>query len=124
MKNKKLPPTNDLTPCGVYARTPSRRPLYVSSWQNDEQLGLTVCKKKYNMKKIIILLIVVLATMTSFAQTQTNVVSSTSPDNDIVYRLFPTQNIYNFILLDQLDGRVWQVQWSIEAKTRMVIPIE
>jgi len=37
--------------------------------------------------------------------------------------LYPTQNIYNFILLDQLDGRVWQVQWSIEEKSRMVIRI-
>jgi len=37
--------------------------------------------------------------------------------------LYPTQNIYNFILLDQIDGRVWQVQWSIEEKSRMVILI-
>ena len=37
--------------------------------------------------------------------------------------LYPTQNIYNFILLDQLDGRVWQVQWSIEEKSKMVILI-
>ncbi|OYU84047.1 MAG: hypothetical protein CFE24_08415 [Flavobacterium sp. BFFFF2] len=37
--------------------------------------------------------------------------------------LYPTQNIYNFILLDQIDGRVWQVQWSIEEKSRMVIRI-
>lgn len=26
--------------------------------------------------------------------------------------LYPTTNIYNFILIDQTDGRVWQVQWS------------
>lgn len=37
--------------------------------------------------------------------------------------LYPTRNIYNFILLDQLDGRVWQVQWSTEIKQRMVVPI-
>ena len=37
--------------------------------------------------------------------------------------LYPTQNIWNFILLDQLDGRVWQVQWSTEQKNRMVIKI-
>lgn len=30
--------------------------------------------------------------------------------------LYPTQNIYNFILLDQIDGRVWQIQWSTEVK--------
>ena len=39
------------------------------------------------------------------------------------FTLYPTQNIYNFILLDQLDGRIWQVQWSIEAEKRFVIPI-
>lgn len=37
--------------------------------------------------------------------------------------LYPTTNIYNFILLDQLDGRAWQVQWSIEEKDRAVIRI-
>jgi hypothetical protein len=37
--------------------------------------------------------------------------------------LYPTTNIYNFILLDQINGRAWQVQWSLEANDRMVIPI-
>lgn len=36
--------------------------------------------------------------------------------------LYPTTNIYNFILLDQMDGRTWQVQWG-EEKDRMVIRI-
>ena len=36
--------------------------------------------------------------------------------------LYPTTNIFNFILLDQIDGRVWQVQWGKEAE-RMVIRI-
>lgn len=36
--------------------------------------------------------------------------------------LYPTTNIYNFILLDQIDGRTWQVQWGKEGE-RMVIPI-
>lgn len=37
--------------------------------------------------------------------------------------LYPTTNIYNFILIDQIDGRVWQVQWSLKDKERMVVPI-
>lgn len=37
--------------------------------------------------------------------------------------IYPTTNIYNFILLDQIDGRVWQVQWSTEPKDRIVLPI-
>ncbi|RDI11085.1 hypothetical protein [Flavobacterium sp. AG291] len=36
--------------------------------------------------------------------------------------LYPTTNIYNFILLDQIDGRTWQVQWGKEEQ-RAVIPI-
>jgi hypothetical protein len=36
--------------------------------------------------------------------------------------LYPTTSIYNFILLDQIDGRTWQVQWGKEGE-RMVIPI-
>ena len=37
--------------------------------------------------------------------------------------LYPTTNIYNFILLDQISGKVWQVQWSTKANERMVDPI-
>ena len=40
------------------------------------------------------------------------------------FTLYSTQNIYTFILLDQLDGRMWQVQWSFEAEKRFIIPIE
>ena len=36
--------------------------------------------------------------------------------------LYPTTNIYNFILLDQIDGRAWQVQWGKEGE-RVVIRI-
>ena len=36
------------------------------------------------------------------------------------FTLYPTQNIYNFILLDTIDGRCWQVQWNIEEKNRGV----
>ena len=28
------------------------------------------------------------------------------------FTLYPTQNHYNFILLDQINGRTWQVQWN------------
>jgi len=40
------------------------------------------------------------------------------------FTLYPTENIYTFILLDQSDGKVWQVQWSMEAKNRGVLPIK
>ncbi len=39
------------------------------------------------------------------------------------YTLYPTQNIYSFIMLDQIDGYTFQVQWSAEEENRFVIPI-
>ncbi len=36
------------------------------------------------------------------------------------YILYPTQNIYNYIMLDQINGRTWQVQWSINKESRFV----
>ena len=37
--------------------------------------------------------------------------------------LYPTTNTFNFILLDQIDGRAWQVQWNFDAEKRMVARI-
>ena len=40
------------------------------------------------------------------------------------FTLYPTQNMYNFILLDQVNGKTWQVQWSTEYANRGIFPIE
>lgn len=37
------------------------------------------------------------------------------------FALYPTQNMYNFLLVDQVDGRVWQIQWSQEYEHRGII---
>ena len=37
------------------------------------------------------------------------------------FTLQETQNAFTFLLLDQDDGRVWQVQWSNDAHKRGVI---
>lgn len=34
--------------------------------------------------------------------------------------LYPTINMYNFILLDQIDGRTWQVQWGKEEERAVI----
>ena len=39
------------------------------------------------------------------------------------FTLYEPQNIYNFILLDQIDGSTWQVQWSIESDKKGIMPI-
>lgn len=39
------------------------------------------------------------------------------------FTLYPTKNMWTFILLDQIDGRTWQVQWGIERSDRLMIRI-
>jgi len=39
------------------------------------------------------------------------------------FTLYATQNIFNFILLDKMDGGTWQVQWSIDENKRGIVPI-
>ncbi len=39
------------------------------------------------------------------------------------FTLTPTENFYNFILHDQINGKCWQVQWSTDPEGRMVVPI-
>lgn len=36
------------------------------------------------------------------------------------FELYPTQNMYQFILIDQTDGRKWHVQWGIGDKKRWI----
>ena len=50
---------------------------------------------------------------------------TTNPNEKIPGRfsLYPTKNLYNYILLDQMDGRVWQVQWGFEPDKHMIMPI-
>lgn len=40
------------------------------------------------------------------------------------FMLQPTENIYNFIMLDQMSGQTYQVQWSFEESERFVVPIK
>lgn len=43
-------------------------------------------------------------------------------EKDGRFFLYPTTNLYNFILLDQVDGRTWQVQWGRQGE-RMIFRI-
>lgn len=36
------------------------------------------------------------------------------------FDIYPTENIYNFLLIDCTDGRVWQVQWSYDIEKRFI----
>ena len=39
------------------------------------------------------------------------------------YKLYPTDNMYNFIMVDTINGFTYQVQWSIDEDSRIVMPI-
>ena len=55
-----------------------------------------------------------------------NILPLVSKDKEVNGRftLHATKNMWTFILIDQVDGKVWQVQWSIEFENRGIIPIE
>jgi hypothetical protein len=37
--------------------------------------------------------------------------------------LYPTDNMWNFLMLDQDSGRIWQAQFSIDDENRGIFPI-
>jgi len=37
------------------------------------------------------------------------------------FTVYSTDNIYNFLLLDRVDGRIWQLQWSADARSRGIM---
>lgn len=39
------------------------------------------------------------------------------------FTLYSTQNMFTFILVDQIEGNTWQVQWALESEIRGIIPI-
>ena len=40
------------------------------------------------------------------------------------FTLYPTDNMWTFLLLDQVDGRVWQCQFGTEAGRQMILALE
>ena len=40
------------------------------------------------------------------------------------FELYPTSNIYQFILIDKTNGRKWHVQWGIGANKRWIRNID
>ena len=100
------------------------------------------------MKKIYLLFIILILTSVSFAQTQQIEkqqilsdsilmrIDSLLQDNnallrkmysDIYYKqrfkLYPTENIYNFLQLDTMTGQIEQVQWSLDKEKEFSVSI-
>lgn len=66
------------------------------------------------MKKILLLLLLVLsyAGYANAAEPATVVAPTTNAVNN--YLLYPTTNIYTFLKLDTRNGKIWQVQYSMD----------
>ena len=43
-----------------------------------------------------------------------------TPTKNGRFKLYPTDNTYNFIMVDVTDGRTWQVQWNIDEDKRLI----
>lgn len=37
-----------------------------------------------------------------------------------LFELYPTKNIYQFLLLDKSNGRTWHIQWGMESQKRWI----
>ena len=59
-------------------------------------------------------------------ETNLNLIPLISKDKEVNDRftLYPTHNIFTFILLDQIEGKIWQIQWSTDPEKRGIVPIE
>lgn len=66
--------------------------------------------------KIVAVLLMALATFNCEAQSQSQDVKQTQDKSDATdrYRLYPTQNMWTFLKLDTQDGRIWQIQWTLD----------
>jgi hypothetical protein len=73
------------------------------------------------MKKLLLVFTIVLTTSLAYAQVKTAVPTQSSTNNEnVTYRLFPTTNIYNLIKLDTRNGKMWQVQWNTKSENRLI----
>ena len=36
------------------------------------------------------------------------------------FKLYPTENMFNFIMVDVINGTTWQVQWSVDEDKRII----
>jgi len=70
------------------------------------------------MKRLILLIIICLFSIVTFAQSTSDVAIQNISTDSVIYRLFSTKNTYTFIKLNTRNGKMWQVQWGTESKYR------
>lgn len=85
-----------------------------------EYNSVLVLRTQRDMKRTIFLLALTLITFSAFAQSEKSPIEPSSGETffSVPYRLFPTQNMWTFIKLDTRNGKMWQVQYSMENESR------
>ncbi|MBR3831863.1 MAG: hypothetical protein IKJ52_11550 [Muribaculaceae bacterium] len=72
------------------------------------------------MKKILLFLVLICCSINSFGAEPATIVAPTSTATNN-YVLYPTVNIYTFLKLDTRNGRIWQVQYSLDENEFEVV---
>lgn len=77
------------------------------------------------MKKITLLILLFLSiTIATNAQTEVKINRPEfSQSTTTKFRLFPTQNLWIFIKLDTSNGKLWVVQYSMDANNRFEVAL-
>ena len=72
------------------------------------------------MTKFLLTILISFTTTYLFTQAdkKPNDVAPEHSNNPVSYRLFPTQNMWNFIKLNTRNGQMWQVQFSMKSEKR------
>lgn len=67
------------------------------------------------MKKIVLILLGLLVAFVSVAQNSEKTPTDNSNDPYATYKLYPTHNMWTFLKLNTANGKLWQVQYSVEG---------
>lgn len=67
------------------------------------------------MKKIVILFCLLFSFSFLFAQ---NTKSAPIQDPKVPFRLFETSNLWTFIMLDTVTGKMWLIQYDVQGNNR------
>lgn len=83
------------------------------------------------MKRLLLIILTTLIYSTSFAQFDSNTYLTSEYVKDVIalqmmqvksnrYKIYPTENIYNFLKLDTQTGCIEQVQWSLDDNKEFI----
>ena len=76
------------------------------------------------MKRCVIMLVLTLLVLSLPAQTKpSQPVVNAKIESIARYKMYSTSNMWTFLKLDTSNGRVWQVQWSLDEEKRMEVDL-